>query len=99
MERRCRATLWTHREAIDQHISMIIPLDRRGEVLTWMTLLVMQKKELLHMPSRVRRELFLFAEEDGDRFLFLLEDTSDIGGDIRILGRPNDAQGHASRVF
>jgi hypothetical protein len=31
-------------------------------------------------------KLFLFAEQGGDGFLFLLEDTSDIGGDV-ILER------------
>ncbi len=53
----------------------------------------------LQRARRVRRELFLFAKEGGNGFLFLLEDASDIGGDIRILGRPKDTQGHASHVF
>lgn len=47
----------------------------------------------------VGRELFLFVEEGGDGFLFLLENAPDIGGDTGILGRPNDAQRHASRFF
>jgi hypothetical protein len=47
----------------------------------------------------VRRELFLLVEEGGDGFLFLLKVASDIGADTGILGRPSDAQGHASRFF
>jgi hypothetical protein len=47
---------------------------------------------------RLRCELFLFAEETGDGFLFLLENASYVGGDIRIPGCSNDAHGHTTLV-
>jgi hypothetical protein len=67
-----------------------LPERRLNQAARWRT---------LQRARRMRRELFLFVEEGGDGFLFLLDDASDIGGDIRIPGCPNDPQGHASGVF
>jgi hypothetical protein len=84
--------------ALDQ-LAKPCPLCRRGGREIERRLNQAARWRTLQRARRMRRELFLFVEEGGDGFLFLLDDASDIGGDIRIPGCPNDPQGHASGVF